>query len=375
MVDTPPTITGTFAGQTTTDDTSIQPFEASGGHAGVTIGGSGTSSPTLDVAVTLDVPANGQFSATSTGAGWTVDVAAGIYRFSGDAAIATAALRALVFVPTNHQKLPGQTATTRLIISVSDGLLPTLSDGTTTVLATAVNNPATIGRLTVGNQAISETDTVAPFANVTFVDPDLSNEPVTLTVALSDKANGHFTAGSLGASWTFDAASGTYSFSSGTRAEAQAALRALVFSPTLHQVVPGDTVTTQFTISLTDGTLPAVSDGTTTVVATAVNNAGTISVPAPNHNQAINDSQTRVVFGGVTFSDSDNSAEPASVTVTISDAANGQFTSASTPAGWTVDVAAGTYTFSGTRSAVQAALQALVFAPTVHQVAGSHGQH
>ncbi len=125
---------------------------------------------------------------------------------------------------------------------------------------------------------------------------------------------------------------------------------------------------TTFTIDVDDGVLPVTSDSTTTVSATAVNNAATINVPAPNHNQAINDSQTRAIFGGVTFSDPDNSAEPASVTVTLSVAANGQFTAASTSAGWTVDVAAGTYTFSGTRSAVQAALQALVFAPTAHQV-------
>ena len=56
-VDTAPTITGTVAGQTTGDGTSISPF------SGVTIGDASTPAPTLTVTVVLNNAANGQFSA------------------------------------------------------------------------------------------------------------------------------------------------------------------------------------------------------------------------------------------------------------------------------------------------------------------------
>jgi len=60
-----------------------------------------------------------------------------------------------------------------------------------------------------------------------------------------------------------------------TRAQAQAALEALVFAPTNHQVIPGATVTTVFTIQLDDGGNLA-SNANTSVIATAINNPPTI---------------------------------------------------------------------------------------------------
>src|SRR5207302_9435605 len=132
----------------------------------------------------------------------------------------------------------------------------------------------------------------------------------------------------------------------------QAALEALVFAPTNHQVVPGATVTTVFTIQLTDGPNSA-TDSNTSVIATAINNPPTIV--GTTANQAVNDNATVQPFSSTTISDPDNSAEPASITVTLDQPANGQFTAAST-AGWMVDVAGGVYSFSGTRAQAQAAL-------------------
>ena len=91
------------------------------------------------------------------------------------------------------------------------------------------------------------------------------------------------------------------------------------------------------------------------MVATAINNPSTISGTVAN--QAVNDNATISPFSGLTINDPDKATEPESVTVTLDNAADGQFTAASTTS-WTVNVAAGTYTFSGTRTQVQAALRA-----------------
>ena len=74
---------------------------------------------------------------------------------------------------------------------------------------------------------------------------------------------------------------------SGTPETVQAALRALVFTPRENQVSPGQTVTTDFTLSVTDGTATATDD-TTTVVATSVNDSPTALVDAdPRANRVV----------------------------------------------------------------------------------------
>ena len=146
------------------------------------------------VTITLDTPANGQFTAAST-AGWAVDVAGGVYSFGGTRAQAQAALQALVFQPTNHEGLPGSTFTTHFTIDLTDGA-NSASDNTSSVVATAVNNPPTI----VGaqaNQAVNDNATIAPFSGVTISDPDLSTEPASVTVTIDHPANGQFTAASI----------------------------------------------------------------------------------------------------------------------------------------------------------------------------------
>ena len=352
-INNPPTIVGTVANQAVNDNGTIQPF------SGVTISDPDNSAEPASITVTLDNAANGQFTAAST-TGWTVDVGAGTYSFSGTRAQSQAALQALVFQPTNHQVVPGNTVTSHFTIALTDGA-NSASDGVTSVIATAFNNPPTIVG-TVANQAVNDNATISPFSGVTISDPDVSSEPATITVTLDHAANGQFTAAST-TGWTVNVAAGTYSFS-GTRAQAEAALEGLVFAPTNHQVVPGATVTTQFTISLDDGG-NHTSENTTSVVATAINNPPTIVGTVAN--QGVSDNATIQPFAGVTISDPDNSAEPATITVTLDHPENGQFTAASTT-GWTVDIAAGTYTFGGTRAQAQAALEALVFQPTNHQV-------
>src|SRR5260370_584507 len=101
----------------------------------------------------------------------------------------------------------------------------------------------------------------------------------------------------------------------------QTAIRALVFTPTAHQVAPGSTVTTTFTILVTDANL-SPSASTTTVVATAVTTNTATTNAGTTTTTKINDKQTATPFSGVTFTDPD-AGEAYSLKVTLSAAANG----------------------------------------------------
>jgi len=138
-----------------------------------------------------------------------------------------------------------------------------------------VTRAPVIGGTSAG-QPVDDTATVLPFAAVTVSDGD-PGDTVTVTVSLSDgDDNGTFSAASLAASGFTKTGSGEYSLSAGTPAAAQSAIRQLVFDPTENQVAAGSTVTTTFTIEVNDGNI-AATDTTTTVIATSINAAPTVS--------------------------------------------------------------------------------------------------
>ena len=110
---------------------------------------------------------------------------------TGTAAQVSTDLDALVFTPTLHQVPPGQTVPTNFTIHVQDTPLgQTATDTMTSVVATAVAAPVTIGG-TQGNQAVFDNATINPFKSVTITDPNAGqNETVTISFTA---ANGTFT--------------------------------------------------------------------------------------------------------------------------------------------------------------------------------------
>lgn len=245
-----PTISGTIPNQTVTDESTTDPF-----------GTVAIADPNADqvetVTVTESNPANGTLSDP---AGGSYNATTGVYRVSGAPATVTADLDALVFAPTAGQVAAGGTVTTEFTISVVDTILQTATDDTTSVAATAAG-PAISG--TVADQAVTDETTVDPFSGVTIASAAGTD---TLTVTLSNLANGSL--GNLG-NGSYDATTGVYT-ETGTAATLTTDLDALVFTPTAGEVAIGDTVTTGFTIAVSDATMSTATDSSTSVVATAV---------------------------------------------------------------------------------------------------------
>jgi hypothetical protein len=220
-----------------------------------------------------------------------------------------------------------------------------------TILATPTINGTEAG------QAISDQQTIAPFAGVAIVDTNIA-QTETLTVTLSTAANGTLT--NLGGG-AYNTATGVYTVT-GAASAVTAALVGLVFTPTLHQVPVGQAVTTGFVVGDIDTASQSATDSTTTVVATAIAVPPTISGTEPS--QTITDQTTISPFAQLVIADA-NIDQTETVTVTLSAAADGTLTNLG---GGTYNSAAGVYTVTGTASQVTATLNALVFTPTQQQV-------
>ncbi len=143
--------------------------------------------------------------------------------------------------------------------------------GTASVTVNGVNDAPTLAGA-VANQAVNDNATIQPFSGILIADVDTNPSPQSQTaiVTIETPANGTFTAGSLGG--FVQGPAGTFTFN-GTAAQVTTAIRGLVFQPTANQVPPGSTVTTRFTVSANDGVAPAVTNNTTTVIATSINDA------------------------------------------------------------------------------------------------------
>ncbi len=350
-----PTITGASAGQAVNDTATILPF------SGLTIGDA-DSAQSLTVTVTLDTAAKGVFTAGSLSTSGFTDMTGGVYSFTGTAAQATTAIRALVFDPTNNRVAVASTETTTFTVSVDDSIAAAATNSTTTAVSTSVNDAPTISGAVAG-QTLADTGTITPFAGVTIADVD-PGQGQTVTVTLDTAAKGSFTGASLTASGFVSSGGGVYTFT-GTAAQATTAIQQLVFQPTADRVAQGSTETTTFTIAANDGVAAAVTNNATTAVTSGVNDAPTIS--GASTGQAVNDNATLNPFSGLTIADVDP-GQSQSITVSLDAAAKGSFTSASLTASGFSNAGGGTYTFTGTAAQATTAIRALVFQPTANRV-------
>ena len=352
----PLTITGAVANQAVHDNATIDPFA-------LVMIGDPNAGQTETVTITPSNIANGTLSDPNAATDLSTINGNGVYTVTGTAAAVTADLDALVFHPTDHQVAPGQTVTTDFTINVTDTAGQTASDRTTSVVATAIASPLTITGA-VANQAVHDNATIDPFALVMIGDPN-AGQTETVTITPSNIANGTLSDPNAATDLSTINGNGVYTVT-GTAAAVTADLDALVFHPTDHQVAPGQTVTTDFTINVTDTAGQTASDRTTSVVATAI--ASPLTITGAVANQAVHDNATIDPFALVMIGDP-NAGQTETVTITPSNIANGTLSDPNAATDLSTINGNGVYTVTGTAAAVTADLDALVFHPTDHQVA------
>ena len=151
----------------------------------------------------------------------------------------------------------GQGVTTTFTISDTDTLSLSAPDVTTSVIAVA--GPAISGA--TADQALTDQTTIKPFTNVVIADD--AGQIETVTVTLSNTADGILS--NLG-NGSYDPDAGVYS-ATGSATDVTADLQGLVFMPAAG--IPGQSVTTTFTISDTDSLLLNSTDDVTTVITIA----------------------------------------------------------------------------------------------------------
>ena len=212
---------------------------------------------------------------TLTGSGLT-RTGVGTYALvAASPAALTTALQNLAFTPTNHQVAPGQSVQTGFAFTVTNSQFGSATYTALPVVAMAVNTPPTISGVFAG-QVARDGAAIQPFLTVGVTDPDLDAlESATITVA---NAQGKATDanGTLSGSGLTQTGPGIYTLAAAAPDALMAELDAVKFTPTLHEVAIGQTVTSGFTLSIMDDQGATVTNAATTVTVAAVNTSPVI---------------------------------------------------------------------------------------------------
>ncbi len=159
----------------------------------------------------------------------------------------------------------------------ADSLKFTVTDAAGNAIATPpfvvqIRNTAPTIAGVVAGQTTTEGAALTPFASVIIGDVDAPAQNETLTIVLDDPGNGALS--NFGAG-IYDASTGEYSVT-GSAAAVTASIQGLVFTPAAGHVPAGSTETTTFTITVSDGLAPPVTNAATTVVVSSAEHAPSI---------------------------------------------------------------------------------------------------
>jgi len=361
-----PVISGTQADQPTTDLAAIDPFS----NVSITDVNSGAVDTAIVTLIgTVDVSGINYIGTYPTGTlsnpgiGTLIDGGAG-YMVTGSPDAVQAALRGLVFTPLAHQTAPGLPVTTSFTIALNDQFA-SVTDSTTSVAATAADDPLLVSGVASPVYVNNNVNAAQPFHHIALSDPDNATFTATATLASSDYL-------SFGKSYGATISTNGIWSTSGSLAFVETALQGLVAY--VNSVPPGPsgtTATTTMSMSINDGaadTVTAVS--TIDIVSGGSIVAGGIEILGASPGQTTSDQTPIDPFSVVAVEDA-NVGVVDTVTVTMSNAANGTFSDA---VGGTVN--GGTFTVTGTPDPTQfglianidSALAGLVFTPTRGQV-------
>ena len=353
IINTPPSLSGITTVTNTTDKTTAKPF-LNFTITDIDLGAVASAT------ISLDVAAKGVFTAASLAASGFQTADNGLTYTHTDLSTAAlqSAIRALVYQPTANRVAVNTPETTTFTVSINDGRATT-TDSTTTVVSTSINDAPVLGSA-VPNQAVNDNVTLTPFTLFTISDADNPGQTQTITTVTLDAAAKGSLSSSVGGTYNFG--TGIYTFN-GIAADAQTAVRSLVFTPTANRVAVATTEITRLTVSVFDAIATAVTNNTTTVVSTSINDIPVLGNATAS--TTINDNQTAKPFSTFTVVDVDFPAQIQTVTVALDVANKGKLFSSN---GGTYDTGTGKYSFSGT-AAAQTAIQNLVFTPTINHVA------
>lgn len=309
----------------------------------------------LTIIVSISPAASGSFSNATD----FVSDGSGNYTFTGSAANATTKVAALNFVPAQNRVAPTTSADTTLTVSVADEAAAPVSASRTVSIQSVNDEPV----VTAGtNRNMNDNATLTIFSNVALSDPDVGQNA---TVTVTFNANkGSFSGGSFNLSGP--TSSKVLTLPAQDFASAQAALRALVFTPTLNQVKAGLAENLGFSIQVSDGITSG--SGSLTVSVLSVNDPPVLS-PATVGPFTASAGSTITPFANVTLTDADfddttqsgdletppGDSFTATITLDSAPPASGGISSSA------FILAGASYTYAGTRSQVETAIRSALY--------------